>query len=249
MQSSASVQCFKQATSCSRGSHSVDSNLTNGTVNGGRLVEDKREEFRHHIQSFIRLYGYISQIISFKDIDLEKLYIFLRFLNKKLPKRERERLADVFSYVDLEYFRIEKKLTTQIELEDDERELQAISAESGGTAGEDSKDLLSHIIEVLNESFGSDLTDDDKVNLKKIQKRLADNEELRKVHISDNTKSNKRHMFDEAFDKALIGLVGEHLNFYKEIEEPKRNKYVKDRFYESYSRNLATTSPHSNISH
>ncbi len=49
------------------------------------LEEEEQENFRSHIQSFIRLYGYISQIISFQPIDLEKLYIFLRGLNKKLP--------------------------------------------------------------------------------------------------------------------------------------------------------------------
>ena len=32
--------------------------------------------------------------------------------------------------------------------------------------------------------------------------------------------------------------LGDHLDFYNKLEEPKRNKYVKDRFYESYSRNL-----------
>ena len=35
------------------------------------LEEEDRETFRSHIQSFIRLYGYISQIITFKDIGLE----------------------------------------------------------------------------------------------------------------------------------------------------------------------------------
>ncbi len=202
-----------------------------------KLTEDKQEMFRHYIQSFIRLYGYMSQIILFKEVKLEKLYIFLRFLNRKLPKRQREKLTDVFSYVNLEYFRIEEKLTTKIGLKGD-GVLREPSSPIYHNLPDDSKDLLSNIIKVLNESFGSDLTDADRVNLEKIQKRLSENEELRKVHISDNTESNKRHMFNEAFERILIGLVGEHLNFYNKLKEPKRNKYVKDRFYESYSRNL-----------
>jgi len=35
------------------------------------LDEDEREGFRHHIQSFIRLYGYVSQIITFKILTLK----------------------------------------------------------------------------------------------------------------------------------------------------------------------------------
>jgi len=130
-------------------------------VDWKELDEDIREEFRHLIQSFIRLYGYISQIITFKSIPLEKLYIFLRFLNKKLPKRRRDRLTDIFSYVDLEYFRIEKKYTTTIELEGVYGELEPISTDIGSIS-DDPLDFLSHIVKMLNENFGSDLTDEDK---------------------------------------------------------------------------------------
>jgi len=201
-----------------------------------RLDEEEREDFRHQIQSFIRLYGYISQIITFKDIKLEKLYIFLRFLNKKLPKRERDRLTDVFSYVDLEYFRIEKKHSYPISLMDEDGELQPISTGVGESPPEEPKDLLSHIIQVLNENFGSDLNDDDKVNLEKIQTRLNEDEELRKVHLGDNTESNKRFMFNNVFDKLLQGLVDDSLDFYKKLTEPKRNQYVKRVLFEDYSK-------------
>lgn len=203
-----------------------------------QLKEEEREDFRHQIQSFIRLYGYISQIISFKDINLEKLYIFARFLNKKLPKRPKERLTDILSSVDLEYFRIEKKYITSIPLMDEEGKLQPISTEVGGTTSDELIDLLSHIIQVLNENFGSDLKDDDKLNLEKIQKRLVENEELRKVHLGDNTESNRIHVFNKIFDKILLGLVDDNLKFYKKISEPKRNRYVKERFYENYSKSF-----------
>ena len=200
------------------------------------LNEDEREEFRHQIQSFIRLYGYISQIITFKDINLEKLYIFLRFLNKKLPKRPTERLTDVFSYVDLEYFRIEKRYKPDFELKDEKWwDIEPISTGVGGTLTEEPKDLLSHIIQILNENFGSDLTDEDKVTLEKIQKQLNEDEELRKVHISDNTESNRRFVFNKVFDKLLQGLVDESLGFYKKLTEPKRNEYVKRVLFDNYS--------------
>ncbi|MBL7066348.1 MAG: type I restriction endonuclease subunit R [Candidatus Marinimicrobia bacterium] len=200
-----------------------------------RLEEEEREDFRHQIQSFIRLYGYISQIITFKDIKLEKLYIFLRFLNRKLPRRTRDRLADVFSYVDLEYFRIEKKHSYPISLMYEDGELQPISTGVGESPPEELKDLLSHIIQVLNENFGSDLNDDDKVNLEKIQTRLNEDKELRKVHLGDNTESNKRFMFNKVFDKLLQGLVDDSLGFYKKLTEPKRNQYVKRVLFEDYS--------------
>jgi hypothetical protein len=83
------------------------------------------------------------------------------------------------------------------------------------------------------------LTDEDKVNLEKIQKQLQDDEELKKeVQTSDNTESNKRFVFDRKFDVILQDLVDESLDFYKKLTEPNRNKYVKERFYNDYSGSL-----------
>ena len=51
-------------------------------------TETEREDFRTTLQKFIRLYGFISQIITFEDTDLEKLYVFRKALNRKLPPRK-----------------------------------------------------------------------------------------------------------------------------------------------------------------
>jgi type I restriction enzyme R subunit len=203
-----------------------------------RLKEDDdREDFRTHIQSFIRLYGYISQIISFEDLDLEKLYIFLRCLNKKLPKKETEKLTDILSSVDLDYFRIEKKFTSKIELEDKGGELDPISPE-GGETPEEPTEFLSQIIKYLNESFQGDFTEEDKVNLKKVYKRIMDDKEYSKVHRGDNTDSNRKQKFKELLNKTLLGLVDDNLSFYNKVKEPKMNNYLVDRFYDDYSKSI-----------
>jgi len=64
---------------------------------------------------------------------------------------------------------------------------------------------------------------------------LKENDELRKVHTSDNTESNKQFVFNKVFDKLLQGLVDDSLDFYKKITEPKRNEYVKRVLFEDYS--------------
>jgi type I restriction enzyme R subunit len=70
-------------------------------------TEDEREDFRSTLQSFIRLYGFISQLITFVDVDLEKLYVFSKNLNRKLPKRKNRLPYEVEDAVDLESFRIQ----------------------------------------------------------------------------------------------------------------------------------------------
>ena len=59
----------------------------------------------------------------------------------------------------------------------------------------------------------------------------------------DNSESNKRDIFNSTFEKLLVGLVGEHLDFYNKLSEPKKNRFVKDRLYDSYSKTINETRP------
>ena len=202
-----------------------------------KLEENEQEEFRSHIQSFIRLYGYITQIVSFKDISLEKLFIFLRFLNKKLPKRTLDKLTDVVSSVDLESFRLEKETEGSI-IVDPDPYIDSIGDGVGGSVSEEPTDFLSKIIQLLNENYGSELTDDDKVNLNRIYEDMVNDEELKVVHHSENTDTNKRHKFDEKFQEYLLGLVEKDTKFYNKVLGKRINQYIKDRMYESYLKSV-----------
>ena len=46
---------------------------------------ERRVNFKHELSSYVRLYAFLSQIISFKDPVLERLYLFARLLLRKLP--------------------------------------------------------------------------------------------------------------------------------------------------------------------
>ena len=48
------------------------------------LDEEKRDDFRSNVKSFLSLYGYISQITDFHEKEWEKLSIFLRPVLRKL---------------------------------------------------------------------------------------------------------------------------------------------------------------------
>lgn len=80
-------------------------------------TEEQKEEFKSTIQSFIRLCFYISQITSFSEIRCEKLYVFLRFLNKKLPKKEGERIS-ITDTIDLNSLRLQYIGKDKLTLED-----------------------------------------------------------------------------------------------------------------------------------
>lgn len=212
--------------------------LDSVVVNWKQLEEDEQEEFRGHIYSFIRLYGYISQVITFKDIDLEKLFIFVRGLSKKLPRREGGKLLDILSSIDLEYFKIEKKFTSTIELEKGDTVIDGIGSDGSGGIDEEPTDFVSHIIEILNESYDGGFSKGDKVKFEEIKRQVHEDNELKQVMTGDNSDSNKRDKFDRTFQLLLTSFVENNLDFYKKLSENKRNKFIKDKLYEDYTKSL-----------
>ena len=49
--------------------------------------EEAAELWRSNVQAYRNLYGFLSQVIPYQDSDLERLYVFLRYLATKLPRR------------------------------------------------------------------------------------------------------------------------------------------------------------------
>ena len=194
-------------------------------------IEEERENFRSLVQSYIRLYGYISQIVTFEDIDLEKLFVFLKYLNKKLPKREKPNIDDITSLVDLDSFRIEETFKGKITLEEKDGEFDPLSSGISKTFIEDERDILSQIIQRINEIYGEQITEEDKIDLDNMKKRVSINQELQVVMTSDNSETNKRHKFDEVMTTILLGYVNNRLDFYNKMEDPKIKGFISDLLY------------------
>ena len=108
---------------------------------------NEREDFRSILRSYIRLYGYISQLITFTEVALEKLYIFSRHLNKKLPKRDQPDHQDVLDSVDLDSFRVQRTHDSlQLSLEAEDSEVEGIGSDVA-TIRDPERDLLSIIVQ------------------------------------------------------------------------------------------------------
>ena len=76
---------------------------------------------------------------------MEKLYIFLKYLNKKLPKREKLNIDDISSLVDLDSFRMEETFKGKIILEQKDGEFEPLGSGISETIEEEEKDILSQI--------------------------------------------------------------------------------------------------------
>ena len=205
------------------------------------IDEDEiKEDFRSKIQSYIRMYGYLSQIINFTDIELEKTFVFLKYLNKKLPKRQTQKF-DLSDTIDLDSLRIQK---IHEHIEGPVREDTILNPPDFETTGiqEPEYDFLSEIINQVNNTYGVNLTDEDRLDLSRLSKRLMDDPEVEKYMKGNNTEENKRNFFKEQFDGMMIDYINERFDFYKKMDDnPSMKNLIFQMMYNDYQKQSIST--------
>ena len=198
------------------------------------LKREKKERanFRDQLKNYIRLYAFLSQIVSFKDVGLEKLYAFLRMFGRKLPS-DRERLpVEITENVNMDTYRIQQISSGSIELEKGTGELKPAEGLGTGKGAGDEKEFLSRIIEEVNERFGTDFTEGDKVFFAELETRLSGNETLSQS-AKTNTKEALKLVFSHIFEDQLHTMVESNFDIYKKIvENAEFGKFVKEKMFE-----------------
>jgi len=199
--------------------------------------EENREFYRSRIQSFIRMYGYLSQIMDFQDIELEKTFLFLKYLNKKLPKRKQDRFK-ISDSVDLDSLKIQKVHEGIGELINDDSVLNPPSFDPS-TFQEPEYELLSEIIKQVNNEYGSNLTPEDQIDLSRISKKLDIDPEVKKYMGGDNSEINKKNYFNKKCNEILLQEVDEKFDFYQRMESNLSAKnMIFKLLYENYQNTL-----------
>jgi type I restriction enzyme R subunit len=189
-------------------------------------------EFKKTLRRYQSIYSFLSQLIPFSDIALEKLYIFNKFLIKKLPAINNPLPYSVMEDVDMDSYKMQISLVP-------EGGLQPISATSGAYNEESSK-KLSSIVKDLNDSFGTEFSDNDKVFLIRVKDNLLDNKELIE-RMSNNSKQNVRAIFERFLDEEIAKLLSSDMDLYKCIvdNEKLRKRLESELFdlvYQEYNK-------------
>ena len=202
-------------------------------INWGYKQDDEREDFRSTLHKFIRLYAFVSQIITFEDVDLEKLYVFAKSLNRKLPRRENKLPHEIRDAVDLDSFRLQETYTGAITLKKEDGDLPGYGNGIMFSPDEE-RDLLSNIIHILNETHGINLTDEDRVDVQNVLHKVEIHEGLQAVMQADNPRDVKRYKFNQVLDEMLLEFVHIKLDLYKKLTEPKVNAMLKRQWFDGY---------------
>ena len=141
--------------------------------------EDGAELLRGKMQAFRNLYGFLSQVIPYQDSDLERLYVFLRHLAAKLPRRGRGPAYLFDDEVQLEYYRLQKVAEGSIPLRDGEARALDGPSEVGSGLVREQPVPLSQLIDIVNERFGTDFNQADQLFFDQIVEAAIEDDGLR----------------------------------------------------------------------
>jgi len=182
--------------------------------------EEEQEDFKHTLMVFIRLYSFLSQIMPFADMELEKFYAYARLLVNKLPKRDVLERFKIHDEVALEYYRLQKIKEGRIVLEKDSESAIHPITEAGTKKEKEELAKLSEIIEILNDKFGTDFTDADKYFFSQIEEDLVGDEKLSE-QAKNNSIDNFKFGFEDMFLNKLIERMDSNQDIFTKIMDDK----------------------------
>jgi type I restriction enzyme R subunit len=172
----------------------------------GDLGEQDQEEFRAWLKRFVSRYGFVSQIVPFADSVMEKRFAYCRLLERRLPAPPSGTL-DLGDRVEMTHLRLRKTGEHDLGLEAGAGVLRAFG-ESGPGGYEDLLAPLSELIGRLNERFGIDLTEADRLHLEGIGADMASDPEVQQ-QAAANTPENFGIEFDRRFTDAVAARMSQ----------------------------------------
>jgi type I restriction enzyme R subunit len=186
--------------------------------------ESMREEFRDKLSAYVKVYAFLSQIVPYADPDLERLYSFGRFLLPHLPLNRDTTVVKVGDEVSLQYYRLERVYSGAIDLKEGETQRIKSPSEVGTGKARDEKAPLSEIIQVLNERFGTQFTEEDRLFFQQIKERACRSEQIIKTALA-----NPLDKFELGIRKLIESLMMERMGENDKIV----TRYMADQDFQS----------------
>jgi type I restriction enzyme R subunit len=187
---------------------------------------DEAELWRGKLQAFQNLYGFLSQVIPYQDSDLERLYVFVRHLATKLPRRASGAAYQFDDEVKLEYYRLQKISEGSISLEGAGKYLIDGPKEVGSGRLREDPLSLSLLIDIVNERFGTDFNPADQLFFDQIVEAAMQDAEVRRA-ATVNSSDKFELMFRNVLERLFVDRMDENEDiFVRFMNDPSFQKVV-----------------------
>ena len=173
------------------------------------LDEEEQTAFRDRLGAFVNLYAFLSQIIPYADADLERLSSFGRALLRHLRVGSDSATVHLGDDVELEYYRLQRVSSGVIKVSETEPAYVTSPTEVGTGDPEEDTAPLSEIIERLNDRFGTDFTDEDRLFFEQVKERAVRDEDVRRM-AQANTYDKFALGFRPQLGKLMVERMGEN---------------------------------------
>jgi len=181
--------------------------------------KDTMDLFRKNLQSFVRAYEFLSQIVHYDDAELEQLCVFAKHLYPLLSVARLDEDAVDISELELTHYRMTKRAEKDLRLAEAEGDYELKPGNEVGTGKpyDPEKETLSEIIARLNDIYGLEVNENDKLNyLNGLADRLERDDEVMKqmrIHTQDQ-------VMHGLLPKRLMDAVLDTLNDYESLSIP-----------------------------
>lgn len=166
------------------------------------LEENAQESFRGKLTHFVRAYAFVAQVMPWADASLERLFLYGKLLLADLPERPGDPMPQLSRSVQLTHLRLSVTGEGGIALEASDKPGVAIPGGGEGSSTEPMLDKLSALIAVMNEKYGADLGESDKIWVDQQWSVVMEDEEMRQVALH-----NDRSQFGLVLEEKIKDLL------------------------------------------
>lgn len=178
----------------------------------GRFVvldEDDAEEFRTKLNHFVRAYAFVAQVMPWPDPDLEELFLYGKLLLADLPTGDSDPMPQLSKSVQLTHLRMAVTSEEAITLTASDEPGVALPGEGKGKQTEPVLDKLSALIASMNDKYGADLGEADKVWVDQQWTVVMEDEDMKTVALH-NDRSQYELVLAEKIDKFVLDRQGKN---------------------------------------
>ena len=218
----------------STGSSSAEASGLHGQVYAGldpaverfkALSEEDQLSFKDALDKFVRTYAFLSQVVSFSDVKLERDYTYCRALALKLRDQASIERLDLGDEVELTHLRTELTFEGTLSLDAETGEVQTIFGEGRGRENAPELEPLSQIVDELNQRFGLNLSERDQLLFDQFEETwLADPDVV--AQASANSLEHFRLVFDDRFMGTVVSRMDDNEAIFKKILDDEEFRQV-----------------------
>ena len=187
-----------------------------------KLSIEDRESFRQQVISFNKFYSYITQITFMGDEDLHKTYMYLRYVEKLLPKNKIN-VIDLDGTLKLTFYNLKQTFDGSVSLrKTDEGEGKVLPQGAKIQIAETPEvKLLEEVIKKVNETYAGQFTEGDNLLVKNLMNVIMEDDTVKDLAKNNNEDMFVKSVFPKVFSEKTTKCYKESSGSYKKLFENK----------------------------